>query len=65
MRNSKDFELVSNCIQPGAASLLIELSDGCITITHGTDKKVLKKIENAEIGSWSLIWKAIDNIKSV
>ena len=31
MKNSKDFELVSNCIQPGAASLLIELSDGCIT----------------------------------
>ena len=51
--------------ESGAASLKIEMSDGNITVIHGTDDVVLHKIENAKQGSWNKLWETIKSLKSV
>ena len=43
----------------GAASIFIELKDGIITVTHGTDKVTLKEFE-ANQHSWKKIWQGIE-----
>lgn len=44
--------------EPGAASVIIDLSDGVITVTHGTDDVVLQQWV-AEEGDWDRIWDTI------
>ena len=44
--------------EPGAASVVIDLSDGVITVTHGTDHVVLQQW-TAERGDWDRIWDTI------
>lgn len=45
--------------EDGAASILIELEDGNITVKHGTDGSVLLIVENALVGSWDKLWDAL------
>ena len=45
-----------SAVERGAASLFIELSDGNITITHGSDKVELAKITQAADGTWDALW---------
>jgi len=42
-------------IERGAASMLIELRDGTITVRHGTDNTLLATIEQTPPGSWRRI----------
>lgn len=52
-------------IETGAASVLIELSAGTVTVKHGADDTtILLQIKNAEQGSWNKIWNALSSIKS-
>lgn len=44
----------------GAASILIELTGGNITVYHGTDKTVLAQGLAVPKGSWEQIWKTLD-----
>lgn len=46
----------------GAASILIELGDGKITMRHGTDKDVLNAAAEVREGTWKLLF---DTIKKV
>ena len=48
----------------GAASVKIELSDGIITVYHGTDKVILKQFRANE-NSWNTIWQGILNAQSI
>lgn len=50
--------------EPGAASILIELSDGMITVTHGTDDVVLKQWM-ANTGDWDALWATIDALHAM
>lgn len=52
-------------VERGAASIFIQLSNGKITVTHGTAAVTLHEIKNAQSGSWDKIWKTIRAIKSV
>lgn len=61
----KNINMKQDNIEKGASSMLIELEDGNITVTHGTDKAVLFEVINAEKGSWDALWKAIFKLKSV
>lgn len=47
---------MSKAIERGAASIIIELSGGNITITHGTDEVELAKITQAADGTWDALW---------
>lgn len=44
--------------EPGAASMVVDLSDGVITVTHGTDDVVLQQWV-ANQGDWDRIWETI------
>lgn len=44
--------------EPGAAKIVVELSDGRITVTHGTDGGPLFSCLAKE-GDWNRIWQAI------
>lgn len=44
--------------EPGAASMLVDLSDGEITVTHGTANVVLERWV-AKQGDWDRIWDTI------
>jgi hypothetical protein len=57
--------LVKEQIEQGSASIIIELHNGDIVVKHGTDKSILKKIDNVKYGSWSKIWKTLNMIQSV
>ena len=50
--------------EPGAASLLIELADGNITVRHGTDKVVLFEAKDVVYGSWEELWSTIYNFRT-
>jgi len=52
-------------IERGEASFIADLTDGTITITHGTDKVILFQAKNAKEGSWDKIWETIKSIESV
>ncbi len=59
------FEEVERIVKPldqrlGAASILIELKDDTITVSHGTDGTLLKSFP-ADENSWKTIWTGIDN----
>lgn len=56
---------MKNEIERGAASIVITLEQGKITVTHGTARVVLHEVENAKAGSWDKIWNAIRSIESV
>ncbi len=43
----------------GAASILVALSDGIVTVTHGTDGSVLASGQVSE-GAWHRIWEAMN-----
>ena len=45
----------------GEASFKIELTDGVITVIHGTDNVILKQW-TAEKGDWDRLWKTIDKL---
>jgi hypothetical protein len=36
----------------GSASLVIDLTDSCITVIHGTDNTVLARKTVAQLGDW-------------
>ena len=55
------YELRIKGIEAGAASMFIELSQGKITVKHGTDGTTLKEIHEAKPGAWDKIWEAINN----
>ena len=42
--------------ETGAASILITLKDGDITIHHGTDKVLLAEMWNVPEGTWKKLW---------
>ena len=66
MKNTKTpYELRIEGLEAGAASIFIKLSQGTITVKHGTDGTVLKQIDRAKDGSWNKIWDSINDIKSV
>lgn len=46
----------------GAASIIIKLSGGVITVTHGTDGVDLTQW-TANAGDWEEIWKTINRLK--
>lgn len=48
----------------GAAAVKIDLSDGIITVYHGTDGNILKQFRANE-NSWNLIWQGIENAQSI
>lgn len=48
--------------EPGAASLLIELQHGVISVTHGTDKIVLKQW-TANTGDWMRLWRHLCDLQ--
>jgi hypothetical protein len=48
----------------GAAAMKIELSEGIITVYHGTCGTVLKQFRANE-NSWNLIWQGILNAQSI
>ena len=49
--------------EPGAASVLIQLDDGEITVTHGTDHVVLRRwIANR--GDWDRLWSTIETLEA-
>jgi hypothetical protein len=52
----------SNNIERGAASLLIELNNGCITVYHGTDKNVLKGPIEVTEGTWKELFNTIQDV---
>ena len=60
-----NYEMTTKGIEAGAASVLIQLEGGKITVKHGTDKVILKQIDNAKAGSWDKIWNTINSIESV
>lgn len=47
----------------GHASIFIEIKDGIITVTHGTDNVVLQKWE-AQGNDWDQLWKTIMQLKN-
>ena len=49
--------------EEGAASILVDLTDGIISVYHGTDKTLLFK-KKAKKGDWNRIWKAIESGKA-
>ena len=59
------YELRIEGLEAGAASIFIELSQGTITVKHGTDGTVLKRIDRAKDGSWNKIWDAINNVETL
>lgn len=48
----------NNLGEPGAASIKVDLSDGVITVTHGTDSAVLAQWV-ARNGDWDRLWNTI------
>ena len=52
-------------VERGEASIKIDLTDGMITVYHGTDGDVLHQVKNARKGSWDKLWKAIRAIKPI
>lgn len=55
-------ELRDAGLEAGAASMLISLSDGCITVTHGTDKVTLAKADDVPDGTWHRLWEAMASL---
>ena len=51
--------------EPGAASLLITLADGNITVRHGTDKVVLLEAIDVVAGSWNELWSTLYNFRTL
>jgi hypothetical protein len=49
--------------ETGAASMLIDLSNGVITVTHGTDHVVLRQW-TARKGHWDRLWTTISTLES-
>jgi hypothetical protein len=43
----------------GEASMLVALSDGIVTVTHGTDGSVLAS-GKVSAGAWHRIWEAMN-----
>lgn len=49
-------------IERGSASILIDLTDGNITVKHGTDDVILLEKKNVKSGSWNKIWEVLNNL---
>jgi hypothetical protein len=49
--------------EPGAASIVIELAAGEITVTHGTDHVVLRRWI-ANHGDWNRLWDTIETLEA-
>ena len=47
-------------IESGAAGIVIELSEGRITVTHKDDGALLAHLDNAPSGTWTKIWNHLD-----
>ena len=54
---------MSEVKERGAASVLIELKNGVITVTHGTDNVVLQQW-TAQGQDWDQLWKTIMQLKN-
>lgn len=48
----------------GQASILIDLTDGVITVKHGTAHAILAQWEANE-GDWDKLWDTINNLRLV
>ncbi len=48
--------------EPGSASIIVDLSDGEITVTHGTDHVVLRRW-TARPGDWERLWNTIEALE--
>jgi|TARA_R110000772_G_scaffold103711_2_gene204919 hypothetical protein len=55
-------KVLLNIKEPGCAEMHISLSQGVITIKHGTDKEILSQWV-ASKGDWSKIWKTFDALR--
>lgn len=55
-------ELRDKGLDPGSASIRIDLHDGKIIVYHGQDGGVLKTIPEAKAGSWNKIWEVLNNL---
>lgn len=53
---------MTSAIERGAASIHIELSEGTITVTHGTDEVVLAQLKDAPEGTWDRMWDALETL---
>jgi hypothetical protein len=59
-------ELMDEGIAAGSASMFIDLTQGKITVTHGTiDDAVLHEVDKVKEGSWKKLWEAIRAIESI
>jgi len=52
-------------VEDGSASFHADLTDGTLTIKHGSSGRILHKVKNVKKGSWDKIWETILSIKSV
>lgn len=46
-------------VETGAAKIVIELRDGRISVTHGTEDLELAVLEQAPAGTWNALWAAL------
>lgn len=63
MSKSNGTNTVPREVERGAASIIISLQDGTITVTHGTDCATLLEIKDAKPGAWHRIWETLYNLK--
>lgn len=47
-------------VEPGAASIKIELTKGSIFVTHGECGAVLAVLRDAPVGTWDKLWDAMN-----
>ena len=48
--------------EPGAASILIDLSDSKITVYHGEDSSILAEKKHAVAGDWDKLWNTLVSV---
>lgn len=51
--------------EPGAASVVLELRDGVITVTHGSHPGVVLSQWVARKGDWDRIWETLNRLNEV
>ena len=57
-RIAVDIPIVVTTVLDSLEGMIVDLSDGVITVTHGTDDVVLQQW-TAERGDWDRIWETI------
>ena len=51
-------------MEKGGASIIVELTDGNITVRHGTEgnNAILLEKKNVKEGAWDKIWETLNNL---